>query len=102
MLLLLSRAQGCICLNHLDLIYSVQMRDTQGNGVFAISSACHRRRRIAASWWTVRVAAGAINSPKLLMLSGVGAAFRVQHKTRTGMEPLISYSPAQQRACRLS
>jgi hypothetical protein len=54
MLFLLSRAQGCICLNHLDL-YSVQMRDTQGNGVFAISSACHRRRRIAASRWTLRV-----------------------------------------------
>jgi hypothetical protein len=26
----------------------------RGNGVFAISSACHRRRRIAASWWTLR------------------------------------------------
>src|SRR5215469_10609614 len=26
-----------------------------GNGVFAISSACHRRRRIAASRWTLRV-----------------------------------------------
>ena len=25
----------------------IQMRDTQGNGVFAISSACQRRRRIA-------------------------------------------------------
>jgi len=25
------------------------MRNIQGNGVFAISSACHRRRRIAAS-----------------------------------------------------
>jgi hypothetical protein len=35
---------------------SVQMRDMQGSGVFAISSACHRRRRIAASWWTLRVA----------------------------------------------
>ena len=32
------------------------MRDAQGNGVFAISFACHRRRRIAASWWTLRVA----------------------------------------------
>ena len=31
------------------------MRDTQGDGVFAISSACHRRRRIAASQWTLRV-----------------------------------------------
>ena len=31
------------------------MRHTQGNGVFAISSACYRRRRIAASWWTLRV-----------------------------------------------
>ena len=28
-------------------------------------------------------------------------AFRVEHKTRTGMEPLNSYSSAQQRACRL-
>ena len=33
----------------------VPMRDTQGSGVFAISSACHRRRRIAASRWTLRV-----------------------------------------------
>src|SRR5438105_1572247 len=32
------------------------MRDTQGSGVFAISSACCRRRRIADSWWTQRVA----------------------------------------------
>ena len=31
------------------------MRDTQGSGVFAISSACYRRRRIADSWWTLRV-----------------------------------------------
>src|SRR5438105_14460567 len=30
------------------------MRDTQGSGVFAISSACCRRRRIADSWWTLR------------------------------------------------
>ena len=28
----------------------------QRNGVFAVSSARHRRRRIAASWWTLRVA----------------------------------------------
>jgi hypothetical protein len=40
-----------------DLIL-VLMRDTQGSGVFAISSACHRRRRIAASWWTLRVLCG--------------------------------------------
>src|SRR6266480_1641269 len=31
------------------------MRDTQGSAVFAISSACYRRRRIADSWWTLRV-----------------------------------------------
>ena len=37
-----------------DLIL-VLMRDTQGSGVFAISSACHRRRRIAGSRWTLRV-----------------------------------------------
>ena len=31
------------------------MRDLQGNGVFAISSVCHRRRRIAASGGTLHV-----------------------------------------------
>lgn len=32
------------------------IRDARRNGVFAISSACHQRRRIAASWWTLREA----------------------------------------------
>ena len=31
------------------------VRNMQGNGVFAISSACHGRRRIAGSRWTLRV-----------------------------------------------
>ena len=42
-----ARFVGTLCL--------MLMRDIQGNGVFAISSACHRRRRIAASRWTLRV-----------------------------------------------
>jgi quercetin dioxygenase-like cupin family protein len=56
-----ARKDGTLCL--------MVMRDTQGNGVFAISSACHRRRRIAASWWTLRVA----HNDKLMGQSPIGS-----------------------------
>lgn len=39
------------------------MQDMQGNGVFAISSVCHRRRRIAGSRRTLRVTCELIGLP---------------------------------------